>query len=130
MEQNRFDIIREKLSSIKEIIVGVENFTHQQTELFEALNDKFPNIEQFSNALRDANELLMFVENIQSDANACVEHLKSLQNDYVSEFQKYSKISEINKSLNDISSSLDSADDIDVIKQELEEFLLKIGYKK
>ncbi|MDR1460689.1 MAG: hypothetical protein LBI78_03515 [Campylobacteraceae bacterium] len=130
MEQNRFDIIREKLSSIKEVTVGIENFTHKQTELFEALNDKFPNIEQFSNALRDANELLMFAESIQADADTCIEHLRSFQNDYVSEFQKKSKIIKINKVLNGISLELDNTDSIDVIKQELEELLSKIGRKK
>ncbi|MDR1284907.1 MAG: hypothetical protein LBJ88_01755 [Campylobacteraceae bacterium] len=130
MEQSKFDVIREKLGSIKEITVGVENFTHKQTELFEALNDKFPNIEQFSNALRDANELLMFVESIQTDTNTCMEYLKSLQDDYAAEFQKRSKINKTNKILNNISSELDNADDIDTIKQKLEELLLKIGHKK
>ncbi|MDR3178030.1 MAG: hypothetical protein LBT96_03500 [Campylobacteraceae bacterium] len=125
MEQNRFDIIRERLNSIKEVTAGVENFTHKQTELFEALNNKFPSIEQFSNALRDANELLMFAEGIQSDIDICLQHLEQLQNAYVLEIQQYSKITEIKKTLNDISSELDGVSDIDTMRKEL----LKVASK-
>ncbi|MDR2341900.1 MAG: hypothetical protein LBD84_02515 [Campylobacteraceae bacterium] len=125
MEQNRFDIVREKLNSIKEITIGVENFTHKQTELFEALNSKFPNIEQFSNALRDANELLMFAESIQFDIDACLEHLEQLQNAYNLESQKYLKIGDIKKTLDDISSEFNKINDLDIAKKEL----LKVGSK-
>jgi cell fate (sporulation/competence/biofilm development) regulator YmcA (YheA/YmcA/DUF963 family) len=130
MEQDIFGSIHEKLNSIKEIIVGIENFTHKQTELFEALNNKFPHIEQFSNALRDANELLMFTESIQADTNSCIEHLEELQSSYMSELQKQSKIKSINKTLSEISSKLDNVDEIDVIKQEIESVFLKVERNK
>jgi adenosine/AMP kinase len=130
MEQNSFNLIIERLNSIKEITVGVENFTYKQTELFEALNGKFPNIEQFSNALRDANELLMFVENIQSDANICIENVKQLHNIHIAELQKQSKINSINQTLNSISSKLNDIDELDNIEQGLELLLLKVGYQK
>jgi adenosine/AMP kinase len=127
MDQNRFDAMHEKLNSIKEIVVGVENFTHKQTELFEVLNAKFPHIEQFSIALRDANELLMFVENIQIYANDCIEHLKKMKEACEAEIQKQMMIKDMNKMLNKVSSELYDIDELDVIKKELDLLLLKIG---
>ncbi|MDR0579866.1 MAG: hypothetical protein LBG21_04620 [Campylobacteraceae bacterium] len=123
MAQNKFDIVHEKLNSIKGITISVENFTHKQTELFEALNSKFPNIEQFSNALKDANELLVFAKNIQSDVDICLEHLEQLQNANNLESQKYLKIGDIKRTLDDISLEFDKINNLDIAKQEL----LKVG---
>jgi predicted nucleic acid-binding Zn-ribbon protein len=61
--------IREKLTAMRELSHEVEIFTHKQTELFDALNQKFPKIEQFSNALKDAHELQMFTDHLTLTAD-------------------------------------------------------------
>jgi uncharacterized protein YoxC len=79
MAQTKFDIIDEKLKTIKELTKEIEAFTHKQSELFEVLNQKFPKIEQFSNALKDANELFMFVEHLTECADVSLKEIKNIQ---------------------------------------------------
>ncbi|MDR3345697.1 MAG: hypothetical protein LBS73_00845 [Campylobacteraceae bacterium] len=88
MEQIKFDIVNEKLNTIKELNKEIEAFMHKQSELFAVLNEKFPKIEQFSNALKDANELFMFIENITECADTSLDELKNIQLLYVSEREK------------------------------------------
>ncbi|MDR1007809.1 MAG: hypothetical protein LBL65_04495 [Campylobacteraceae bacterium] len=76
--EKEFDILNEKLKGIKNSVIEIENFTHKQSELFEVLSEKFPNIEQFTNALQEARELQECTKYLQNEADASVQTLDTL----------------------------------------------------
>ncbi|MDR0666597.1 MAG: hypothetical protein LBF71_04210 [Campylobacteraceae bacterium] len=76
--EKEFDILNKKLKGIKNSIAEIENFTHKQSELFEVLSKKFPNIEQFTNALKEAQELQNCAKYLQNEADASVQTLDVL----------------------------------------------------
>jgi chromosome segregation ATPase len=70
--EKEFDILSAKLDAIKGSMVEIENFARKQSELFEVLSRKFPNIEQFTNALKEAHELQEHTKRLEAEANICV----------------------------------------------------------
>ncbi|MDR2635381.1 MAG: hypothetical protein LBC08_00975 [Campylobacteraceae bacterium] len=76
--ENEFDILNEKLKGIKNSVVEIENFTHKQFELFEVLSKKFPSIAQFTNALKEAEELQECTQYLQEEAEESIKTLDIL----------------------------------------------------
>ncbi|MDR0762775.1 MAG: hypothetical protein LBF13_07000 [Campylobacteraceae bacterium] len=76
--EKEFDVLNRKLKGIKNSIAEIENFTHKQLELFEVLSKKFPNIEQFTNALKEAQELQNYTKYLQNEADISVQTLDIL----------------------------------------------------
>jgi hypothetical protein len=127
MRQEKFNSLNEKLEFIKESTREIENFTHKQTELFAVLHKKFPTIEQFSNALKDAEELFGLIEDLQKDADICLDGIKEIQNDQLIEFQKNRETKEIKTLLYQISLQVDEINDISSLQEQLRTILKQVG---
>ncbi|MDR2080785.1 MAG: hypothetical protein LBP54_02715 [Campylobacteraceae bacterium] len=69
--EKEFDILSAKLNIIKDSMAEIENFARKQSELFEVLSRKFPNIEQFTNALKEAHELQERMNHLEAEAAIC-----------------------------------------------------------
>ncbi|MDR2789959.1 MAG: hypothetical protein LBB59_03175 [Campylobacteraceae bacterium] len=69
--EKEFDILSAKLNIIKGSMVEIENFARKQSELFAVLSRKFPNIEQFTNALKEAHELQERAKYLETETNIC-----------------------------------------------------------
>ncbi|MDR2100651.1 MAG: hypothetical protein LBP40_07500 [Campylobacteraceae bacterium] len=80
-----FDILSAKLDMIKGLMVEIENFAHKQSELFEVLSRKFPNIAQFTNALKEAHELQECTKQLKSQADICTQSVNILSARFDSE---------------------------------------------
>ncbi|MDR1975866.1 MAG: hypothetical protein LBQ18_02610 [Campylobacteraceae bacterium] len=76
--ENEFDTLSAKLDSIKSSIAEIENFTHKQSELFEVLSRRFPNIEQFTNALKEAHELQDSAKRLGADSENAAQIIHDL----------------------------------------------------
>jgi methyl-accepting chemotaxis protein len=125
--RDKLNNINEKLNAIDDIIKEIEAFTHKHTELFEALNQKFPNIEQFSNALKDANELYMFVEGLKEYAKTCSNEIKSIELLLASKNEEEAKTKEIKQTITEALLKINVLNDEASLKQELSLLISKIG---
>jgi hypothetical protein len=76
--EKEFDILSEKLKGIKNSVAEIENFTHKQLELFVVLSKKFPSIEQFTNALKEARELQDCTKYLKNETDISIQTLSVL----------------------------------------------------
>ncbi|MFV0480876.1 MAG: hypothetical protein ACK5LP_02720 [Campylobacteraceae bacterium] len=79
--------LKDRLTNLAGVSTKIETFANKQAELFKILNEKFPNIQQFSNALKDANALLQTTKDIGYLTSESVKDLDVLSDDIKKEFE-------------------------------------------
>ncbi|MDR1614583.1 MAG: hypothetical protein LBS26_03335 [Campylobacteraceae bacterium] len=109
--EKEFGTLSAKLNIIKSSIVEIENFTHKQSELFEVLSRRFPNIEQFTNAFKEAHELRESTKRLEAETNLCAQFVTALSTKINAEKNLLKEKKETERLLIEIISKIDNMDE-------------------